>query len=200
MIKRGGSKILALTLLGLSAFSPMMAIVAKTGKTEAVAEASSVSQMRKTGNSRTPREPATYGFDVDVLGLWRAGKTALATEKQRVRSYVEQIAEYEGRSLDGAQYTYNDLYYDNNERAGYVVDFSADGKDGYAIFFMIEGEPTLAEINFDACSPYSGRAGKYLYPSFGTYAVKDDFGNVEVLQEDNNFAMSSDKGDEKKCA
>ena len=185
----GKSKVLVMALLGLSAFSPMAAVVAGSGKPAAVAaaETTRASHARSAENLRTPREPETYGFGVDVLGSWRAEEKMLAVERQKVRSYVEQVAGYEGRSLDGAQYTYNDLYYDNNERAGYVVDFSADGKDGYAIFFVIEGNPTLAEINFDARSPYSGRAGKYLYPSFGTYAVKDDFGNVEVLQEDNNL-------------
>ena len=80
----------------------------------------------------------------------------------------------------------------NEEWGGYVIEFTADEQEGYAIFFSINGTLKLIEINFNAFSPFYGKAGMKIYPALGYYYLKIDgsYYNASTMNLDNDYAKT----------
>lgn len=102
-----------------------------------------------------------------------------------VTSIIHTIATEENVDLSDAEYTVNDVYFSNEQRAGYVVDFATASINGYSVFFKIDGSFTLVEISFDRSSPYLDKQGLFVYPSLGYYFIKTDgkYYDAETMEQ-----------------
>lgn len=93
---------------------------------------------------------------------------------EEMQAMIVAMAADEKIDLSNATYSYKDVYYSNEEWAGYVVDFFTDELNGCAIFFYMEDYYKLVEINFNAKSAFHCKEGMYICPSLGYYIVKID--------------------------
>ncbi len=97
-----------------------------------------------------------------------------------VESMILQIATDEGKDLEKLVFTVKNIYFSNEEWAGYVIDFNSNQEIGYAIVFKIEGKLKLIELFFGRKSPYYKQGGMPIYFSLGYYYVKRDDKLIEV--------------------
>ncbi len=89
-----------------------------------------------------------------------------------MQSMIECTASEENVDLLGAEYIVDEVFYSNEQWAGYVIDFSADSIYGYAIFFYMDENYKLVEISFNEASAFYGKDGMFICPSLGYYIIK----------------------------
>ncbi len=106
------------------------------------------------------------------LAAFAQGKPVVNGDLRIAENIITQMAETEKLSMDNADYIVNDVYYSNEQWAGYVIDFTVDELNGYAIFFKMENNLTLVEVSFQRPSAYINREGQFIYPSLGYYYTK----------------------------
>ncbi len=107
-------------------------------------------------------------------------KTALAAEelqkqeRENIEEMIYETALQEGKELNGFSYIVDSIYFSNEERGGYLIEFTADECLGYAIIFRIGKTLKAVEINFNTHSPYYNKKGLKIYPALGHYYLKVD--------------------------
>ncbi|MDE7165017.1 MAG: hypothetical protein K2O04_06320 [Clostridiales bacterium] len=105
--------------------------------------------------------------------------------KSQVELLISQIVadSVQSEEIDDVSYTYEDLYYSPENKAGYVIDFKYGESCGYIIMLVGDNAATPAEIVLDSQSPYCGKSGTYLYPAQGNHFIMTENGDVvEALQ------------------
>lgn len=119
------------------------------------------------------------------LAAFAKTESVLADDLSIAKSIILQTAEAEEIAIDNADYIVKDVYYSNEQWAGYVIDFTANGLNGYAIFFKMEGNLTLVEVSFQHSSAYINREGQFIYPSLGYYYTKINgrYYDAETMEE-----------------
>lgn len=87
------------------------------------------------------------------------------------KAIYEAVLE-EGFICDNLLYIKDDIYFSDETKGGYLIEFFGGDCIGYAIFFKIYNELKLVELNFNGHSPYYNKDGIYIYPSLGCYYLK----------------------------
>ena len=120
-----------------------------------------------------------------ALCVYAFGTVITDSEFDTVTSMIEVMSTDENIDVTEAVYIVNDVYYSNEQWAGYVVDFSTSSLNGYAIFFKTDESFVLVEASFDHSSAYVGKKGMFVYPSLGYYFVKTDgkYYDAETMEE-----------------
>lgn len=119
------------------------------------------------------------------LAAFAKTESVLIDDLNIAKSIILQTAEAEEIAMDNADYIVKDVYYSNEQWAGYVIDFTANDLNGYAIFFKMEGNLTLVEVSFQRSSAYINREGQFIYPSLGYYYTKINgrYYDAETMEE-----------------
>ena len=99
------------------------------------------------------------------LAAFAQSKSVVNEDLRIAENIITQMAETEKLSMNNADYIVKDVYYSNEQWAGYVIDFTVDKLNGYAIFFKMENNLTLVEVSFQRPSAYINREGQFIYPS-----------------------------------
>lgn len=119
------------------------------------------------------------------LAAFAKTESVLTDDLNIAKSIILQTAETEEIAMDNADYIVKDVYYSNEQWAGYIIDFTANGLNGYAIFFKMEGNLTLVEVSFQHSSAYINMEGQFIYPSLGYYYTKINgrYYDAETMEE-----------------
>jgi hypothetical protein len=104
-------------------------------------------------------------------------------DESTIKAMIFQLASEEGKDLEGFSYTFKNVYFANEEWAGYVIDFTSNNKIGYTIVFNIEGNLKIIELFFGRRSPYYEKTGIPIYCSLGYYFIKHKGKIVEVSNQ-----------------
>lgn len=109
-------------------------------------------------------------------------------EERQILSGISSLAVQEGHETELVSYSVSDIFFSDESWAGYVIEFTTEHENGYAIFFSQDIGFKLIELKFGAFSPYYGKPGTYIYPSLGYYIIKanNQYYNAEsmILSED----------------
>ncbi|HIZ03046.1 MAG TPA: hypothetical protein H9727_02045 [Candidatus Borkfalkia avistercoris] len=136
----------------------------------------------------------TIACSILMNPLYASASEYELTESDRlfIENVIFEMAPQAGTTCNELAYTYDDVYFSNEEWGGYVIEFTADEQEGYAIFFSINGTLKLIEINFNAFSPFYGKAGMKIYPALGYYYLKIDgsYYNASTMNLDNDYAKT----------